>query len=163
MESDGVGFIAEYLESLQMLGVLNSTTNSGCFRSNDLFRIPDVARDALYLPVVFVCISALRGTVLGLLQAVHLTARSHPNNQAAIVNFNLAEILKTHIHSYGGLTIFGFMLARLASTSGLLYISIVTPQQHCIPMYNFYIQPMVITFASIHSDFLGLSNSLTLK
>ena len=66
-------------------------------------------------------------------------------------------------HSYGGLIIFGFMLARLAGTSGLLYISIVMPQQHCIPMYNFYIQPMVITFASIHSDFLGLSNSLTLK
>lgn len=120
---------------------------------NDLFRIQDVAQDSLVLPVVFVYVSALWGTVVGVLQAVRLIARRSSNNQAPVAEFGLAERFKTYVRSYGGCTIFGFMLARLVGTSGLLYISIVAPQQHCMhtSVYNFCVRPMVITFVSIHS------------
>ncbi|KDR83115.1 hypothetical protein GALMADRAFT_238938 [Galerina marginata CBS 339.88] len=115
---------------VSQLGKFNQIFASEKLNPMDLRVIP------LALSGFFLCFQ----TVLFLVNRLTRYGKRHINEDAnASTQISVTEggrrgflaILRGCIHAYGGPTIFGFMVARLAGTVALLYLSTTTPVQDC--------------------------------
>ncbi|KAF8876201.1 hypothetical protein CPB84DRAFT_1853019 [Gymnopilus junonius] len=87
--------------------------------------------DSRVLPLLFTYVSFVWQLTIGISQLLHEYARSPTAGEETASDLSFWGKFKVHARSYGGYTIYGFMVMRFFGALSLVYLSAITPIEGC--------------------------------